>query len=626
MSFLYPLGLLGLLAIPVLIFIYIIKSKYTEQTITSTYLWTLSEKFLKRKNPINKITGIISLILQILAVIFISIALAHPVFVLKGRANDYCFVLDGSGSMNTVQEGSTRFEAGKERIRGIINSAADGSTFTLITTGNVTDTVMKQTEDKKTALRQLDAVEPSFVASDFAGAVSEAQKYFSENPACKFYVITDKTFGAEKNVEVINVGSQANNCALEDVDYAFTVGGGVLVSGKAFAYDGDASVTVELFYDGNGRAVASTDVTLIKGEGAGFTIEWNAGEDESLPQFSSLRVAIKEGDSLRLDNEVILYNSHSDASYSTLIVSETPFFIQTSLLAAFSNLKREVVSPKDYNDEMRGYGLYVFQNFTPEKMPEDGAVWFINPDTGVDGTSGFSVRGVEQFKNAVELKLSTSTSSKVTDLLKHTDKSDTTGVTQYIKCGQFRNFTTLMTCNNDPVVFAGTNAYGNREVVFAVDLVETSDFAMSYNARILTYNLIRYTFPEIVEGSSFYCGDSVEINVLANCASIKVELPSGKAEYLDTSTASVKYKLTEVGEYTVTATVGGILQSVKVYSQLPVAERISGATEASFVLNGEPSTVKRDGKYEDLLYAFIILAVIVAADWMVYCYEQYQLR
>ena len=152
MSFLYPLGLLGLLAIPVLIFIYIIKSKYTEQTITSTYLWTLSEKFLKRKNPINKITGIISLILQILAVIFISIALAHPVFVLKGRANDYCFVLDGSGSMNTVQEGSTRFEAGKERIRGIINSAADGSTFTLITTGNVTDTVMKQTEDSLTRL------------------------------------------------------------------------------------------------------------------------------------------------------------------------------------------------------------------------------------------------------------------------------------------------------------------------------------------------------------------------------------------------------------------------------------------------------------------------------------------
>ena len=49
MTFLYPLGLLGLLGIPVLIIIYIIKSKYTEQTVSSTYLWKLSERFLKKR-------------------------------------------------------------------------------------------------------------------------------------------------------------------------------------------------------------------------------------------------------------------------------------------------------------------------------------------------------------------------------------------------------------------------------------------------------------------------------------------------------------------------------------------------------------------------------------------------
>ena len=105
MTFLYPLGLLGLIGIPILIIIYIIKSKYTEQLVASTYLWTLSERFLKRKNPISRVTGMISLILQLLAVLFISLAIAHPIITVPGAAKEYCFVLDGTGSMNMQPAG-----------------------------------------------------------------------------------------------------------------------------------------------------------------------------------------------------------------------------------------------------------------------------------------------------------------------------------------------------------------------------------------------------------------------------------------------------------------------------------------------------------------------------------------
>ncbi|MDE7084842.1 MAG: BatA and WFA domain-containing protein, partial [Clostridia bacterium] len=249
MTFAYPLGLLGLLAIPVLIIIYIIKSKYTEQTITSTYLWTLSERFLKRKNPINKITGIISLILQILAVIFISWALAHPVFALPGKAMDYCFILDGSGSMQTVQSGESRFNIGKGRIRDMISSSADGSTFTLITTGNTTEMVMKEVNDKKTALRRLDSVEPSYVDSNLATASAMAKSYFDENSSCRFYLITDRTVQAAENVEVINVSGNATNYALDGVEYSYAADGKLVVSGKAFSYENDANLTVQVFVD-----------------------------------------------------------------------------------------------------------------------------------------------------------------------------------------------------------------------------------------------------------------------------------------------------------------------------------------------------------------------------------------
>ena len=127
MTFLYPLGLLGLLGIPVLIIIYIIKSKYTEQTVSSTYLWKLSERFLKKKNPLSGLTGLISLILQILCVLAISLTIAHPVLTVPGAARDYCFILDGTGSMQMQHaDGITRYEVGKQRISDMIDDAADG--------------------------------------------------------------------------------------------------------------------------------------------------------------------------------------------------------------------------------------------------------------------------------------------------------------------------------------------------------------------------------------------------------------------------------------------------------------------------------------------------------------------
>ena len=121
MNFIYPLGLLGLIGVPILIIIYIIKNKYTEKTIASTYIWTVSERFLKRKRPISQLVGLISLILQILAVVFISFAIAHPVMVEKGKAHEYCFMLDASGSMQTNCGDTTRFVTAKAEIESIIN-------------------------------------------------------------------------------------------------------------------------------------------------------------------------------------------------------------------------------------------------------------------------------------------------------------------------------------------------------------------------------------------------------------------------------------------------------------------------------------------------------------------------
>ena len=83
MSFTYPLGLLALIGIPIVIIIYILRNKYNEQTVSSTYIWKLSDKFLKRRNPLSGLTGLISLILQILTIAAIAFAICLVTLVIN---------------------------------------------------------------------------------------------------------------------------------------------------------------------------------------------------------------------------------------------------------------------------------------------------------------------------------------------------------------------------------------------------------------------------------------------------------------------------------------------------------------------------------------------------------------
>ena len=225
MSLAFPLGLLGLIGIPVLIIIYIIKNKYTEQVISSTYIWTLSEKFLKRRNPINKLVGIISLILQILAVLFVSVAVAQPVFTVPDSAYEYVFILDGSGSMNITEGSRTRFAVAKDEISSLINGSLVGSSYTLVCAGDTTEVVFEQITDKKYAIKKINELDEKYLDTGYAGAIDYAQQYFDNvSRSAKNYLFTDKNVITYENVQIVNVvkNTAAKNFALESVEAKVT--------------------------------------------------------------------------------------------------------------------------------------------------------------------------------------------------------------------------------------------------------------------------------------------------------------------------------------------------------------------------------------------------------------------
>lgn len=615
MIFLYPLGLLGLIGVPILIIIYILKSKYTEQTVSSTYLWTLSEKFLKRKNPISKITGIISLILQILAVIAISLAIAHPVFKLSGLANEYCFILDGSGSMNMVEDDKTRFELGKEEIASLIEESAEGSVYSLIYVGDTTRVVYEKTTDKEQALILLNETQPTCTEIDYTNAVGVAQSYFNENPSVLTYLVTDTNYVSNNNVTLLNVASSVKNFAVEEVSYSFSQGT-MTVNGKIKAYEASEPLSVELYVDDMKTPKTTGTFVAANYKSTPFVLTYDT------TGFSALKVRIANADSLPEDNEWIIFNTKSESTYKTLLVSDTPFFWQTAI-GAVSNAHIDVVATEDYEDT-KGYGLYVFDNFTPKTMPKDGTVWFVNPEANVEN-SGFSVQDADVVLDKPStLEISDSSASMVQKLTGNLIGDDIY-ISEYVKCGLYRQFTPLYTYKGNPIIFAGSNSSGNREVVFAFNLHD-SNLPVLMDFVILTQNLLEYSFPEFLEQSFYYSGDELEVNVISNCDSIKLQSPSGEISYLDTSGAVAKQKLNEVGVYTLTLTVAGTPREFSIYAAMPESERAPVAAAEDLSLQGDAVQGGFDGIYDNLLIFFIILVLLIAADWVVYCYEKYQLR
>ena len=625
MSFLYPLGLLGLIGIPILILVYIIKSKYTEQTVASTYLWTLSERFIKRKRRPSPLAGIISLILQILAVTLISMAIAHPIITVPDSANEYCFILDGSGSMRMeagipMEEGQTvpvsRFDAAKAVIRQRIDEAMDGSIFTLVYVGDTTGIVYERTEDKEQALLLLDEVQPASNQLNLTDAIGIAQGYFNENSGLKTILVTDGEYKTATNIEVVNIAEAVENYSLSNVSYTH-LGHTITVTGKVTSFESSRELTLHLYLDGAEFPVTTEKITVEANTPAVFTLEADA------EAFSSIKVEIAETDALPLDNIYLIHNVKSENSYNTLLVSDRPFFLE-SVLQSQLNASIEVMSPEEY-DGRTGYGLYVFDTVVPVDMtlPTDGTVWMVNVAGSVEG-AGYTVQGEVALNKAELLSPSTSSSTATQALMEGLDAKNIY-IKRYVKCGFYRSFTTLLSYKGSPVVFAGVTEFGNREAVIAFDLHD-SNLPLMADYTVLIRNLLHFSFPDMIESTTYECGESATVNIITNCESVRVESPSGEISYLDTDGATADFRLTEVGIYRIDMTVSGSVRQFSIWSAMTEAECDPTVTLDSVSLQGEATNKGFDGQFDPMWVIFITLLVIFLADWMVYCYEKYQLR
>ncbi len=625
MTFLYPLGLLGLIGIPVLILIYILQSKYTEQTVPSTYLWRLSEKFLKRRNPLSGLTGLIGLILEILIIALISLAIARPTVILPGEAKSYHFILDASSSMSAEEDGTTLFENAKREIEEVIDGSVDGSLYSLTLVSGNEITAFSEVSDKDTAIKLLSDVRSDHTALERKVLVSAAQEIFDGDPSKSVYVLTDMYFDGAENVTLLTFGAKGReNYAISGLEYSH-MGGKLTASADLTSYVGAADMTVRLTVDGvktdaklsAGGEALSSDTVPVKG-GETVRIELTA----DVETFDSLTLEIVNADGYLIDNSVTAHNLEADKAYSVLIVSETGFFLSAAS-DALLNSDVKLIDPDDYENEEGEYGLYIFEGYTPSELP-NGSVWLVNCDKNIE-SSGFDVRAKVELPKADVIERSTSSATATRALLDGVTGKDIY-ITSYIKySGMYRKFQTLFSYDGNPIIFAGTNGVGARQVVFGFDL-SASDFALSVDFITLLENLMEYSFPDVIDEGSYTVGDALTVNILPNATDYRAKSPSDRDVFIDTEGASAELPLDEVGTYTVYVTVSENEVPYKVFAAADTAESDWNGEGGGFTVSGERKSSELDGKFDPTILIFIVLSVLFIADWGLYCYEKYQLR
>ena len=629
MSFNFPFGLLLLIAIPVLIIIYIIKNKYKEKVVSSSYIWDLSKKFLKKKNPFNTIANLLNLILQCLCIAFLSFSLADPVFNFKNSAENEVFILDASASMGTLNEnGLTRFEEAKKQIKDVVEKSVSGSTYTLLVSDSNSRTICKGIKDKEIFNSLLDRVQIDYDESELGNAISLAQSLSSLNEGSRFSLYTDKDVKTIDGFTSVNVSDTNKNYAINDLrinDVKVEEKKYALFEADVISYSEDTTLEVEFFL--NEKSIGTVEQEVKQNELTTVSLEL-PNENGEYSVYSSVKALIKNGDYLKEDSEFILYATNDTEATNVLIVSYSPFYFESAFNALNQNnlkISYTTVAPfvYDMTSGTVGYDVVIFDGYAPSRLPVDSTVWLFNTGESIPNSGFYVQKELTVEDPGIKATYSNNNDDLLyQELTKNLVKREIT-IKTYMRYTLTSRFTTILSYDNLPFIFAGRNEFEQKQIVFNFDL-HNSDFPLKADFIILMRNLINYSNPSVVTDFNYMVSDEVALNFPDTAISCEIETPSGEVNYLDSHDIQT-YTLDEVGTYVVKVeSATGKTIEINLFSAFPNNERnpqIEDLNSYTITLNADAP--KADRIFEALLVVVIIALIFLLADWMVYSHEQF---
>jgi VWA domain-containing protein/aerotolerance regulator-like protein len=210
-----PLALLGLLFVPAVVAMYLLKLRREETKVSSTLLWQRLVADVEANAPWQRLRRSLLFLLQLLLVIILVLLAARP-FIERpaGLARDIVLVVDTSASMGATDLSPNRLAAAKEAALNALKDLPAGGKVSVIEAGRTARIVAAGSSDLGRIRLAIDSIRPTTAAGDLADALELASELASQSGDAEVLIATDAalasvpTTAVDAKVRVLRVGNE----------------------------------------------------------------------------------------------------------------------------------------------------------------------------------------------------------------------------------------------------------------------------------------------------------------------------------------------------------------------------------------------------------------------------------
>jgi hypothetical protein len=379
MSFISPLALLGLLFVPAVVAMYLLKLRRDEQVVPSTLLWQRLVADVEANAPWQRLRRSLLLLLQLLLVLLLAALAARPFLERPaGLARDLVLVIDISASMAATDVAPDRLTAAKGLALEALRDLPAGGKVSVVAAGRTARVAVNATTDLGRVRAAVEALAVSPASGDLGDALNLADALAARSSDAEILVATDAALARPPTsrlrhpVTVLQVGRDRRNQAIVALAVRSGASG---VSRSVFV--SVANLDIEsarrrLQVYGDGVLLEARDIVLdpqtrseaiIDDIPAGVRVVEvrldGAGDDE----------ATRSGDALALDDRAWAIVP-PDRLRRVLLVAEGDPYLETAL-AFLPSTELYGVAPEDYGPATHPelFDLVIFEGAIPDELP-----------------------------------------------------------------------------------------------------------------------------------------------------------------------------------------------------------------------------------------------------------------